>query len=273
VNPTSDEGAVNSGAVYVYTRTGATWSFQAYLKASNTGADDWFGSSVSLSGDGNTLAVGADNEAGSGTGVNPTSNDWAPRSGAVYVYTRAGAIWSFQAYIKASNTGAYDEFGVSVSLSGDGNTLAVGAWLEAGSGTGVNPTSDEGAERSGAVYVYTRTGATWSFQAYLKASNTGANDFFGVDVSLSGDGNTLAVGARLEDGSGTGVNPTSDEGAGDSGAVYVYTRTGAIWSFQAYLKASNTGARDWFGQSVSLSGDGNTLAVGAISEDAVYVYR
>jgi hypothetical protein len=127
-----------------------------------------------------------------------------------------------QAYIKASNTGANDLFGWRVALSGDGNTLAVGAFGEDGSGTGVNPASNEGASDSGAAYVYRRTGATWAFEATIKASNTGAGDQFGWSVALSGDGNTLAVGAQFEDGSGTGVNPASNEGADGSGAVYIY---------------------------------------------------
>ena len=195
---------------------------QAYLKASNTGAEDWFGFSVALSGDGNTLAVGAMWEGGSGTGVNPASDEGAMQSGAVYVYRRTGTTWAFEAYLKASNTEAGDWFGWSVALSADGNTLAVGAYEEDGSGTGVNPASDEGALSSGAGYVYQRTGSTWAFDAYIKASNTGTRDEFGLSVALSDDGTTLAVGAQGERGSGTGVNPSSNEGATGSGAVYVY---------------------------------------------------
>ena len=169
-----------------------------------------------------------------------------------------------EAYLKASNTGWTDLFGHSVSLSGD--TLAVGASQERSSATGVNGSqSDNSARNSGAVYIFTRSGRTWSQQAYLKASNTGADDIFGHSVSLSGD--TLAVGAIFEDSSATGVNGSqSDNSEGASGAVYVFTRNGTTWSQQAYLKASNTGAGDWFGYSVSLSGD--TLAVGAVGEDS-----
>ncbi len=265
VNPASDERASDSGAVYVYRRTGATWALEAYIKASNAGADDHFGWSVALSGDGNTLAVGASQESGSGTGVSPASDEAAPDSGAVYVYRRAGAVWAFEAYVKASTTGRGDLFGLSVALSGDGNTLAVGAAFEDGSGTGVNPASDERADNSGAVYIYRRTPA-WAFEAYIKASNADAGDQFGWSVALSGDGSTLAVGPFQEDGSGTGINPASDETMPNSGAAYTYRRTGATWAFEAYIKASNTGAFDQFGVSVALSGDGSLLAVGAYSE-------
>ncbi|MFT6158514.1 MAG: acyl-[acyl carrier protein]--UDP-N-acetylglucosamine O-acyltransferase [Myxococcota bacterium] len=257
----SSNAAGLAGAVYVFTRSGGVWSQQAYLKASNTGASDYFGFSVALSGD--TLAVGAYVEDSDATGVNGVQGSNAARnSGAVYVFTRSGGAWSQQAYLKASNTGASDQFGRSVALSGD--TLAVGAYGEDSDATGVN--GDQGSNAafaSGAVYVFTRSGGAWSQQAYLKASNTGVNDFFGWSVALSGD--TLAVGAHQEASAATDVNgDQSSNAAENSGAVYVFTRSGGAWSQQAYLKASNTDATDYFGFSVALSGD--TLAVGARSE-------
>jgi hypothetical protein len=140
-------------------------------------------------------------------------------SGAVYVFTRTGSIWSQDAYIKASNTEAFDHFGYSVSLSG--NTLAVGAFIEDSNATGVNGNQlDNTATSSGAVYVFTRTGSTWSQDAYIKASNAEANDAFGSSVSLSGG--TLAVGASGEASNATGVNGNQfDNNAAVSGAVYV----------------------------------------------------
>lgn len=259
----ADNSAPNAGAVYVFTRSGATWAQQAYIKASNTNAEDQFGFSVALSGD--TLAVGARYEDSSSTGIdgNQASNG-SLESGAVYVFTRVGTTWTQQAYIKASNTGADDEFGQSVSLSGD--TLAVGASDEGSSATGVGGNqADNGAQSSGAVYVFTRVGGTWSQQAYLKASNTGRFDRFGWHVSLSGD--TLAVSAPGEDSRATGIDGNqSDDSAPDSGAVYVFLRSGSVWAQQAYVKASNTDAGDTFGWRLSLSGD--TLAVGAYLEDS-----
>jgi len=266
IDSTPNELAPQAGAVYVYTRSASTWSQQAYVKASNTGTNDGFGFSVALSGDGNTLAVGALGEASSTTGVDSTPNELAASAGAAYVFTRTAGTWSQQAYVKASNTGAGDQFGISVALSGDGNTLAVGAQNEDSSSTGIGSTPNELAADAGAVYVYTRTGTTWSQQAYVKASNTGAGDQFGRPVALSGDGNTLAVGAVSEDSSSTGIDSTPNELASFAGAVYVYTRSAGTWSQQAYVKASNTGAGDVFGVSVALSGDGNTLAVGADGE-------
>ncbi len=258
-----DNSASRSGAVYVFTRSGGGWTQQAYLKASNTGAVDLFGETLALSGD--TLAVGATNEDSSATGVNgDQTNNSTFSSGAVYVFTRNGGVWTQQAYLKASNTGTNDLFGSALSMSGD--TLVVGAFGEDSSATGVDGIqTNNSASNSGAVYVFTRNGGAWTQQAYLKASNTGAADFFGSALALDGD--TLAVGATDEDSSAIGVNgDQTNNSASNSGAVYVFTRSGGVWMQQAYLKASNTGGNDSFGGTLALSGD--TLAVGAKQEDS-----
>ncbi len=263
--------ALDSGAAYVFTRSDGIWTQQAYLKASNAGNADSFGVSIALSGDGNTLAVGAYHEDSNATGVNGDEVDnSAPDAGATYVFTRNAGIWSQQAYLKASNTDAGDVFGVSVTLSNDGNTLVVGGYREDSTATGVGGNqTDNSAVDSGAAYVFTRSAGIWSQQAYLKASNTEGGDHFGSWIYLSGDGLTLAVGARFEDSSATGVGGNqADNGTVDSGAVYVFARSGSVWSQEAYLKASNAGSGDLFGAMVTLSNDGNTLAVGARQEDS-----
>ncbi|WP_102392048.1 hypothetical protein [Enterovibrio norvegicus] len=260
-----------AGAVYVYRYADDSWSQQAYVKASNTGAGDLFGFSVSLSDDGNTLAVGAGWEDSNSTGINQDgSNDGAIDSGAAYVFRFSSGSWGEQAYIKASNTGGSDLFGASVSLSGDGNTLAVGAYAEDSDATGINGDgSNDNRSNTGAVYVYRFSGSSWSQQAYIKASNAGAEDYFGSPVTLSKNGSTLAVGADGEDSNATGINGDgSNDGASGAGAAYVYRFASGSWSEQAYIKASNTGGSDKFGYPVSLSDDGNTLAVGARGEDS-----
>lgn len=266
----SDEGADLAGAVYVFARNGANWSQQAYLKASNTGPEDFFGVGVALSSDGNTLAVGANGEGSAANGIGGNQrDDTASGSGAVYVFTRSAGAWSQQAYVKASNTGANDQFGLVVALSADGGTLAVGAVNEASNATGIGGNQgDDSAAASGAVYVFARSGTTWAQQAYVKASNTGSGDTFGGSLALADDGNTLAVGARAEDSNATGIGGSQGDGTTNAGAVYVFVRSGTSWSQQAYVKASNTEALDQFGESVSLSGDGNTLAVAALFEDS-----
>jgi hypothetical protein len=273
--PQAINGAPGSGAVYVFVRAGQNaWSQQTYVKASNTDPGDSFGSSLALSGDGNTLAVGARYEASSSQGINGNQNDdFGYGSGAVYIFERAAqSTWSQQAYIKASNAYPDDFFGSSVALSGDGNTLVVGAPEEDSGAIGIN--GDGGnkfAERSGAAYVFMRNALDkWSQQAYVKASNTETDDHFGTSVALSSDGNILAVGAHGEDGSAMGLGGVEpDETIFECGAVYVYVRDGEnTWSQQAYANAPNPDWGDYFGIGVALSGDGNTLAVGAVEEDS-----
>lgn len=249
--------------------------FADFIKASNTGVDDEFGTAVVLSADGNTLAIGAIYEDSAGTGVNPPNTNSELSAGAVYIYARVGMGWEFQAFIKASNTDAYDEFGNAIALSADGNTLAVGAPKEDGSGTGVAPASDESATESGAVYVYTRSGTTWSFEAYIKASNTGRNDAFGSAVALSGSGDLLAVGAPGEDTDGTRVDPPFNENASNSGAVYLYSRSASTWALEHCIKSTETATGDAFGSAVAINAGGTLLAVGAperASGGAAYIY-
>jgi hypothetical protein len=251
-----DNSADGSGAAYVFVRDGQnTWSQQAYVKASNTDGFDYFGGSVALSGDGDTLAVGAVAEDSSATEIDGNQDDnSAPSAGSVYVFVRDGQnAWSQQAYVKASNTDAGDGFGGNVALSGDGATLAVGA---------------SGKDSSaGGVYVFMRDGQNWSQRAYIKAFNIDAEDSFGANVALSGDGKTLAVGAYREDSSAAGIWGNSDNASPNSGAVYVFVHTGQNqWSHQAYVKASNTSGDNCFGWSVALSESGDTMAVGAYGE-------
>ena len=267
----TDNSVANAGAVYVFSRTGMTWTQQAYIKASNAAANDRFGQSVTLSADGSTLAVGAFFESSSATGVGgDQTNTAAADSGAVYVYTRTGLTWSQQAYVKASNTGAMDLFGYYLALSGDGATLAVASFYEDSAAIGIDGNqADNTAMDAGAVYVYSRAGTTWTQQAYVKASNTNTSDRFGTSVALSGNGSTLAVGAVLEDSGATGIDgDQADNTMTESGAIYVFTRAATTWTQQAYVKASNTGTNDNFGSSVALSTDGSTLAAGASFESS-----
>jgi hypothetical protein len=257
----SDTNAPTSGAAYVFVRNGTNWTQQAYLKASNSGKGVQFGHAVSVSGD--TVVVSGHFEGSSATGVNGDQSDTnAPASGAAYVFVRNGTNWSQQAYLKASNTDAGDEFGYSVAVSQE--TAVIGALFEDSAATGVNGNqADNSATTSGAAYVFIRDGTNWSQQAYLKASNTEAGDGFGISVAVSGS--TVVVGSNVEDSNSTGVNgDQSNNDANGSGAAYVFVRNGTNWTQQAYLKASNTGAGDNFGYSVAAWGE--AILVGAIHE-------
>ncbi|MBX3656704.1 MAG: hypothetical protein KF686_21220 [Ramlibacter sp.] len=257
----------NTGAVYVFTKTGGTWTQQARIAAPNPDANDYFGNALALSGDGSTLAIGADGESGNQTGtftVMPATNNLAANAGAVYVYTRSGAAWSRQAFIKAPNAYAGDLFGTTVRLSTNGDTLAVAAYYESADLTGAH---GNGAYfGSGAAHVFTRAGGVWSAQGYLKASNAGAGDFFGISLALSGSGDTVAVGAFFEQ-SADAATP-GDNSLSNAGAAYVFQRTGNLWAQQSYLKAPLPEVNDRFGVAVVLSADGNTLGVGMDGESS-----
>lgn len=196
------------GAVDVYTRSGAVWTAQQRLEASYPKRLAHFGSSLSL--DGDTLAIGAQYE--------PSI---ARAAGAAYVFTRDGTIWTEQAFLRASNAQLEDLFGTGVALSGD--TLVVTAFLEDSRATRVDGDQhDDSAPDSGAAYVFTWDGASWSESAYLKASNTEAGDNFGLEVPAV-SGGTVVVGAPSEDGAAGGIDgDQSSNNAESAGAVYIY---------------------------------------------------
>lgn len=216
-----------------------------YLKASNTDTGDEFGFSVAFSDDGSTIAIGARYEKGDGSAE---SNNDIAEAGAVYIFVKGTSGWAQQKYIKAPMPidADGDQFGFSVALSADGNTLAVGAIKD-----------DTAFVDAGAVYIFTRSEGVWTQQQKITAGNTQAGDWFGYSVALSDDGTVLAVGAPLEDTTNT-----------DSGSAYVYRATTGDWSIGAdtedTLKAVTPVANDKLGISVALNSDGNVLAAGAV---------
>ena len=224
-----DTVATGAGAAYVFTRSGTTWTQQQKIQASDAQASSVFGTSVAI--DGNTVVVGAS--------LNDPSS--IIDAGAAYVFTRSGTTWTQQQKIQASDAQASDNFGQSVGISG--NTVVVGAYAE-------DPNNISGA---GSVYIFTRSGTTWTQQAKLIASDAQASDLFGQSVAIEGD--TVVVGAYNED----------PNNITDAGSAYVFTRSGATWTQQAKLIASDAQASDLFGQSVGISG--NTVVVGAYAED------
>jgi trimeric autotransporter adhesin len=251
--------ASNSGAVYVFVKINNNWQQQAYLKASNNDPDDGFGVAISLSADGNTLAVSATGEDSLETGINgDQSDDSTSNSGAVYIFRRVSNVWAQQAYIKASNTGGDDRFGYAISLSGDGNTLAVSALNEDSSSTGIDGNQGDSSSytNSGAVYIFYFSSDTWIQQSYLKASDTQSLDNFGFSLSLNDDGNILAIGAPQ-------TENASRQSDYNSGSVYIFKRSSGIWEQTTLLTSSQPGFQDFFGFSTALDSAGNTLVVGA----------
>lgn len=261
-----DRSKEYSGAVYVFTRSGSTWLQQAYIKASNAGYHNFFGSSVSLSADGNVLAVGAPGEGGMGAGVAADQRQGGvddaglphSDSGAVYVFARVAGAWSQESYVKAENARYSTHFGAALAVSGDGKTLAVGSPEEFSAANTVNGNQlDYSADQAGAVYILTHGAGTCTYQAYLKPADNRAGAHFGSSISLSYDGDMLATSARAPGG----------------GAAYTFARTGTSWSQHAQLKVADIRFGQAFAPAVALSGDGDTLAAGAWMTGQAYVYR
>ncbi|MFM8394401.1 MAG: FG-GAP repeat protein, partial [Acidobacteriota bacterium] len=212
------------GAAYVFVRTGTTWKQQNYLKASNSEEEDSFGYVVAI--DGDTILIGAHGE-DSAAGLNGDQNDnSAAGAGAAYVFLRNGSSWIQQAYLKSDLMAANDEFGYAVALHND--TAVIGAVLQG-----------DGAAFSGAAYVFYRTGSTWSQQGRLKAPTPVTSDYFGGALGVFGD--RIVIGAQGE-----------DTGGAESGAAYIFKRTGGVWSQEALLKASDTDPDDNFGFAVAI---------------------
>jgi hypothetical protein len=268
-----DDGALDSGSAYVFTRSGITWTQEAKLTAAAPAAGDHFGNAVGVSGD--TIVVGA---------------RWDDDDGSAYVFTRSGITWSIQAILTADDAAADDLFGYSVAI--DGDTIVVGA-----------PSDDDDGDLSGSAYVFTRSGTTWTQEAKLTADDAAAGDLFGRDVGLSGD--TIVVGAHGDDDDGAlsgsayvftrsvttwtqEAKLTADDAAAadefgtvvsidgdtlaissphdyddglDSGSVYIFTRNDTTWTQEAKLAADDAGAGNHFGRSIGL--DVDTVIVGA----------
>ena len=221
-----DDNKSNSGSAYIFKRDETFWYEQAKLTAADGATSDYFGYSVSISGD--YAVIGADGD-----------DDNGDASGSAYIFKRDGTNWSEQAKLVADDGAELDWFGSSVSISGD--YAIVGARGD-----------DDNGGNSGSAYIFKRSGASWSEQAKLLASDGAANDYFGNSVSISGD--YAIIGAYSDDDNGH-----------DSGSAYIFKRDGTNWSEQAKLTASDGAASDWLGRSVSISG---TYAIaGAYGDD------
>jgi hypothetical protein len=251
-------GTTDSGAVYLFRRNVSRWIPEARLEAPAPADDDFFGYAVAAAGD--VVAVGACSH-----GCPPVGrNIAAPQNaGTVHVFRKSGATWAHEAALAPQEPDPADAFGQAVAMAGD--LLIIGAPLEDSSSRRIDQGQDDDlASGSGAAYVFRKSGASWVQDAYLKAINTDAADRFGTSVAMAGE--LVAVGALGESSFATGVDGDADDDSSDnSGAAYVYRRTGGAWSGLAYVKASNTADGHELGTSVALSDD--ALVVGAPYED------
>lgn len=258
----ANNGLENSGAVFVFRRSGAGWEREAFIKASNAGMGDLFGSSVAL--DGNRLLVGAPGERSNAVDVGgDQTDDSLELAGAAYVFERTGTAWSQVAYLKASNPDARDEFGRTVAASGD--FLVVGAPHESSSATGFDGDgSSNDAYRSGAAYIFRRTGTAVVPMAYVKSSNPAMNHDFGRGIAI--EGSFMVIGARGDRSTATGLDgDQSIDSLDAAGAGYAFRFDGASWEQTHFIKPPNTQMQMLFGAPVDIAG--TWVAFGAIWEN------
>ena len=219
----------NVGAVWVFTRSGSTWTQQTELKGAGEVGAALFGENVALSSDGNTALI-------SGEADNSSL-------GAVWIFTRSGSTWTQQGEkLTGSGETGKAKFGSGVSLSSDGNNALVGGSVD---NTNI-----------GAAWVFTRSGTTWSQQgSKLTASEETGKGKVGTAAALSGDGNTALVGG-----------PSNSTNAG---AAWVFTRSGSTWTQQTKLTGEGEIGNGSFGSSGALSSDGNTALVGGPNDNGI----
>jgi FG-GAP repeat protein len=254
------DGNKSAGGVYVFSNKGNKWLQQATMKVSNIEQLARFGFSMSLSADGNTLAVGALlNNVNAGV-INKSITQAEYLSAGVYIFSRKNIAWSQQVYLSVENTtSAFSD--LAVSLSADGSTLAVGA-----SSGNINGTNNKVAS----VHIFNRNAEAWVKQAKIQDVNVKAGHGFAHAVSLSANGNTLAIGAPAQ---ADIANKRSDNSVNHESAVYVFIRDDNRWVRDASVKPENNELDGAFGATVSLSADGNTLAVGNILKNTVTPVR
>ncbi|XOF33123.1 MAG: FG-GAP repeat protein [Candidatus Electrothrix sp. YB6] len=231
-----DDKGSGSGSAFVFVRSGDTWTQQDKLLPEDGAAGDYFGNSVSVSGD--TVVIGA-----CGICELYEHNDKSSGFGSVYVFVRSGDVWMQQAKLVPEDGAAGDNFGSSVSVSGD--TAVIGAWAD-----------DDQGESSGSAYVFVRSGNIWTQQDKLLPEDGAVGDWFGGSVSVSGD--MAVIGASRDD----------DQGE-SSGSAYVFVRSGNIWTQQDRFVPGDGAAWDKFGGSVSVSGD--TAVIGASGSAYIFV--
>ncbi|AET43678.1 hypothetical protein MPWG_00191 [Micromonas pusilla virus PL1] len=246
----NQSGVSDGGMAVIYTKVGATWSLTQKIFSSDIAASDYFGSGVCVSGDGSTIVVGA-----------PGDDDGASAQGSAYIFEKVGGTWTQVQKIIQSDTLSNGFFGSRVRISDDGTTLVVGAYQHDGVGANV-----------GAAYIFDKGGGgTWSQTLKLYPPNT-TTQFYAQGLDISGDGNVIAVGA-----------PTDDTTSSNMGQVFMYVKSGGAWSntpTQTFQYNTAVTEEKYFGWSVGLSQNGNTLIVGAPYEDteqtqsgAIHIYE
>ncbi|ELP5902525.1 FG-GAP repeat protein [Vibrio vulnificus] len=258
-------GKEEAGSVYVFTKKpDGTWGKAYKITNPEPSIKDFFGSSISISGDGKIIAISAYNEDSDGNSVqkSPLTDDLKANSGAVYIYSLDGGSWVLQSFIKAPNSDKNDFFGRKVKLSKNGQVLVSTA---NGEDSFDGNMSDNSVFSVGAAYIYRSTGSgDWVFEKYLKSTLPIGQSGFGQSLDISYRGDIIALGVSKE----ADTASTSNADIIKKGAVHLWNYDGLGWVHQARLTASNGEDGDDFGTSVAIGAYGRWLAVGAQYEDS-----
>ena len=244
-----DEDVTNGdqGQVYAFKRTGDTWALESTIPIPVASSNAQFGFSISLSSGAVYAAIGANKEVSGASGA-----------GKVHIFKRTGTTWALEQTIPNETSEGNANFGHSVSISGNGDTVVVGV-----------PFEDIAAANQGIAYVYKRTGSTWALQDYLQNPTNELNSQYGYDVAISRDGTNILVGANLEDVAGI-----------DQGQVYAYTWSGAAYYLSNTIVNPTAESASNFGYSLDLSTDGTTSVIASPYQDGgvgnqgqAYIYK
>ncbi|WEL21427.1 ABC-type Fe3+-hydroxamate transport system, periplasmic component [Halorhabdus sp. BNX81] len=283
-NTDEDPNGRGSGSAYVYSNAGGSWIQEAKLAPTDGDLEDWFGMSVTISGDGSIAIIGAPGD----------EDPNGPTAGSAYVFTKAGEDWTRETKLAASDGDAGDRFGRSVAISGDGSTAIIGAsWDADPNGTSAGAayvfsqssgswsqeaklSADDGEPKDGlgnpvatsrdgstaiagtsggtSAYLFSKTGGSWTQEAKLAIDDGNVTGGFGWSVTVAGDGSTAIVGVPFE-----------EDMLNDSGSAYVFSKAGGSWTQEAKLVPSDRGAGDFFGRSVAISDNSAIATVSAIT--------
>jgi hypothetical protein len=230
-------GVNNVGAVYVYLRTGTSWSQEAKIIVADRAASDNLGKAIDIDSVGSRVIASAPYSSPGGV----------TNAGAAYVFTRSGTSWSQEAKLIANNKANSDLFAFSVGLTPDGTRAIISA----------HAADSGGFSNAGAAYVFVRSGVSWTQEAILTEGNKALNNFFGTAVAITSSGDKVIIGAR-----GVRVG-----GVAAAGIAYIFSRSGTTWSQTTSFAASTKATNDFFGNSVDICADGTRLIVGKIYGD------
>ena len=220
----------NVGGVYVYVKSGVSWILEQKIYPTPLTVNSFFGQSVDINGSGERLVVGSFKNSSTGS---------------VYVFTRSGSVWSQESELQPSISNSSMRFGCSVSIDVGGNRIAVGASLG----------SSVGSITGGAVYIFLRSGTSWTQEAKIIASDYAAGWNFGFDVSINDDGSRVIVGS----------NSRIVRGIPNVGSAYIFLRSGTSWAQEAILEPSSEddNLTAYMGASVDIDSSGTRVVVGS----------